>query len=209
MQTQRTSSRTQTKQDQIRAAAQELFLADGVAGTSMDAVAAQARVSKQTVYAHFHSKEALLRDVLETLVTRRAGNWQAALRHAPTPRTHEELTEQLQALALQITETLMDPEYLGTARVIITECPRNPELGELFSQAVAGPVLEVVGEVIAKGASAGVIDVDAPEAAARLLVGGLLTYVLLDGLLRPTDMRRPDPGDLNAMVRLLVGRVAG
>lgn len=92
----------------------------------------------------------------------------------------------------------MNPTYLGTARVIITKCARNPELGELFAQAVARPVLSVVGEVIANGAAAEVIDVDAPVAA-RLLVGGLLTYVLLDGLLRPNDQRPPEPGELTAM----------
>lgn len=49
------------KRGAILDAAGELFLSEGWAGTSMDAIAKAASVSKQTVYSHFHSKEALFR----------------------------------------------------------------------------------------------------------------------------------------------------
>ena len=43
----------------ILAAAEEMFLRSGYLGTNMDELAARSQVSKQTVYKHFGSKEAL------------------------------------------------------------------------------------------------------------------------------------------------------
>ncbi len=45
----------------IRNAAIDLFMAEGMERTSMDAIAAAAGVSKQTVYSHFKSKDELFR----------------------------------------------------------------------------------------------------------------------------------------------------
>ncbi len=56
------------KADAIRNAAVDLFMADGIERTSMDAIAAAAGVSKQTVYSHFKSKEDLFRACVSTKV---------------------------------------------------------------------------------------------------------------------------------------------
>ena len=47
------------KRQAILEAAKVLFLSNGYASTSMDAVAAEAGVSKLTVYSHFNDKETL------------------------------------------------------------------------------------------------------------------------------------------------------
>ena len=47
------------KREAILEAAKRLFLSNGYASTSMDAVAAEAGVSKLTVYSHFNDKETL------------------------------------------------------------------------------------------------------------------------------------------------------
>lgn len=50
--------RSQRKREQILAAASELFMSQGYM-TSMDLIAEQAGVSKQTVYSHFKTKDDL------------------------------------------------------------------------------------------------------------------------------------------------------
>ena len=54
------SPRAQAKRQQITDAARALFLAQGFARTSMDAITAEAGVSKQTLYSYFPSKNELL-----------------------------------------------------------------------------------------------------------------------------------------------------
>jgi len=58
------SVRQVAKRAQIAKAARKLFLDLGYAGTSMDAVSAQAKVSKQTLYTYFPTKVDLLHEIL-------------------------------------------------------------------------------------------------------------------------------------------------
>jgi TetR/AcrR family transcriptional repressor of mexJK operon len=57
----------QQKQTTIAQAALDLFLQQGYAATSMDAVAARAGVTKQTVYRYYPSKEELFTAVMEEI----------------------------------------------------------------------------------------------------------------------------------------------
>lgn len=53
-----------SKRDDVLAAAEQLFYADGFHATSIDAVTAAAQVTPRTLYHHFPSKEALVVAVL-------------------------------------------------------------------------------------------------------------------------------------------------
>ncbi|MBW4096041.1 MAG: helix-turn-helix transcriptional regulator, partial [Acidobacteria bacterium] len=57
--------RSNTKREAILDGAVDLLLTHGYDGTSMDAVATNAGVSKTTVYAHFSDKDALFRAVMQ------------------------------------------------------------------------------------------------------------------------------------------------
>lgn len=56
------------KNEQIRAAAAELFLKNGFAATSMDAITAAAGISKETLYRYYDTKASLFADVLGQLI---------------------------------------------------------------------------------------------------------------------------------------------
>lgn len=58
----------------ILVAAGELFLKNGMRGTSMEAIARAARIAKPTLYAYFRDKDA----VFQALVERLAGEWRTA-----------------------------------------------------------------------------------------------------------------------------------
>lgn len=65
-----------TKRETVLESARLLFAQQGFAGTTMDAVAEHAGVSKMTVYAHFHSKEQLFDTVSESVTQALAAQWQ-------------------------------------------------------------------------------------------------------------------------------------
>jgi TetR/AcrR family transcriptional regulator, mexJK operon transcriptional repressor len=61
------------KHQAILEAAEQVFLRDGYLGANMDELAALSQVSKQTVYKHFGSKEALFIELVSAMTTL-AGN---------------------------------------------------------------------------------------------------------------------------------------
>lgn len=198
-----TTSRGQAKRDQVRLAAQELFLERGFAGASTDAIAKEAGVSKETLYNHFPSKEDLLADVLGHLISDVSKNRLPALGGALTVNSREALREAFVDLAHGLVSNLMQPDYLALVRVIITETPRLPQLGDLFRSTVAEQALGNVAALLDKAQLANVVPAVDKNAAARMFVGPLLTYVLLDGLLKGEGPpRKPTEQQVEAIVNL-------
>jgi TetR/AcrR family transcriptional regulator, mexJK operon transcriptional repressor len=200
--------RARVKRDQIREGAQRVFLKRGFAGTSTDAIASEARVSKQTLYAYYASKEELLADVLRHLIH---DNPQTQL---PTMDevslgTSEEVRRVLSFLAQGLISSLMQPDYLALMRVVIAETPRLPRLGSLFRSAVPERVLGNVSTILESARKGGVIgDVD-PDAASRMFAGALLTYAILDGLLVGDGPPRPPvPEQIEAVVDLFMKTIS-
>lgn len=115
--------------DIIHAAIQE-FQAKGYAGTSMDAIAARAGVSKRTVYNHFTSKEGLFQGVVLALWNEAVGT------QVYDYRPDKPLADQLKAIAQREIDFLKAPSRCALARVIVAECIRSPELGKRIYQEV-------------------------------------------------------------------------
>ncbi len=86
--------RQQAKREQIRDAARALFLRNGYAGTSMDAVTAAAGISKETLYRYYETKADLFADVLGQLIVRPATEGDSRAR-PPAPKSAAELKSQL------------------------------------------------------------------------------------------------------------------
>lgn len=202
------SPRKQAKKDQIRSGAQALFLERGFAATSTDAIAAEAGVSKQTLYVYYPRKEELLADVLRHLIGE-GFREQSQETVDVAPESLEELREALLGLANEILASIMQPDYLALVRVIISETPRLPHLGELFRQAIAERALESVSVFLKRSRDSGIVEVENLDAASRMLVGPLLTHAILDGLLVPEGPpQKPEPGRIKAIVDLYVKAIS-
>lgn len=194
--------RARAKRDQIRAGAQRLFLERGFAGTSTDAIASEAGVSKQTLYVYFSSKEELLIDVMRHLIHENPQNRLPTVDEASLG-TSDEVRRALSSLAHGLIVSLMQPDYLALIRVVITETPRLPQLGSLFRSAVPERVLENVSTTLESAQTNGVIAAVDADAASRMFVGALLTYAILDGLLVGDGPPLPPaPERVEAMVEL-------
>ena len=67
------------KREAILAAAQELLLKHGLRGTSMEAIARQARIAKPTLYAYFPDKVAIFQTLVDAVIAEWRDNFVAAL----------------------------------------------------------------------------------------------------------------------------------
>ena len=120
-------TRTTRKRQSILAAATELFLQRGFLATNMDEVAAIARVSKQTVYTHFGTKEALFLEIV-TGMTGEAGD--ELEEQVTDPADERPIGDFLTDFAEQQLAIVMTPRLMQLRRLVIGEAERFPELGK-------------------------------------------------------------------------------
>lgn len=115
------------KERRILDAAFRVFSQSGYAGASMDAIAEMAGVSKPTIYQYYGAKEALFAAMMDTARD-------AMLE--PFDGTGD-MVAQLHRFAWAYADTVMRPELLGLARLVIGEAARFPEIGAAYQS--AGP----------------------------------------------------------------------
>ncbi|MEV0234078.1 TetR/AcrR family transcriptional regulator [Nonomuraea sp. NPDC050786] len=189
---------------QIRAAAKTLFLRHGFAKVSTAALAKEAGVSKETLYTRYPSKEAVLADVLEHLIT----TAEEAHEAAPVMTSRADLLGALRAFADRLLAGLMDREYMELARIVIAETPRLPHVGETFRHAVPERALARARGLLAAARDAELIEDMDLDSAALMLVSPLVTHALLNVLLvAPSAGQAPKAMDVGSYVALFLRTV--
>ncbi|HEY2706428.1 MAG TPA: TetR/AcrR family transcriptional regulator [Caulobacteraceae bacterium] len=116
------------KREAILEGARAVFMREGFAQGSMDAVAAEAGVAKQTIYRHFRSKEALVEALVEAMCAPEA---------VRPPTGSLPAGQRLRDLLLTFAAGVASPDSVRLYRAIVAEADRLPELGRLFWE--AGP----------------------------------------------------------------------
>lgn len=114
-------TRSERKRQAILEAARTAFTENGVDGTSMDALAARAGVSKRTVYHHFPSKQALVRQLMTEMWEK--GQQQIRVKYDG----NKPLEPQLLTLVGAEIELACNAEYLGLLRVAIGHLFYSPK----------------------------------------------------------------------------------
>ncbi|HEX6555753.1 MAG TPA: TetR/AcrR family transcriptional regulator [Ktedonobacteraceae bacterium] len=173
-------TRAQQTRERLRAAAHRLFLQQGYLATSIDAILAEAEISsKETLYRHYANKEALFADVLSYLTLSQPG-FSEKLASLPPPQDLSSLRQALTQLSREILSMMSQPGYLPLVRMIIAEAPRFPQLGTLFFSTVTQRGLAILSALLQEAREQGIIaDVDF-DAVTHTLLGGLLTYVIMN-----------------------------
>lgn len=114
------------KRDAIIKAAARVFMASGYGAASMDQIASEAGVSKQTVYSHFGAKDALFEAIIH-------GKCQALTgRDGVTSNRTEDPQIVLFNTASSFLRMVLAPESITLYRTILAECVRFPELASAF-----------------------------------------------------------------------------
>jgi TetR/AcrR family transcriptional repressor of mexJK operon len=195
--------RARAKRDQILAGARAVFLRDGFAAASTDAIAAVAKVSKRTLYVYYPSKEELFAGVMRDLTIENPQNRALESIEEMSPGSEEELRRDLLELARKIIASMMQPDYLALLRTTIADTHRFPQLGGLFRASVPERAMRSFAVFIERGRERGVVgpDVDG-DTAARMFIGPLLTYAVLNGLLVEGPPRPPAQEKIEEIVEL-------
>lgn len=136
-------ARSDEKHRAIVRAAREVFLGNGYLGTNMDLIASRSGVSKQTVYTHFGSKEALFVEIVGSM-TGDAGD--RVHHERPELGDDAELEAYLCAFAERQLRIVTEPELLQLRRLVIGEVARFPELARVLYE--RGPQ-RAIGELTA------------------------------------------------------------
>lgn len=126
----------------ILTAAGELFMENGFDGTSMDAVADRARISKRTLYLRHADKSALFNTVMYDLLGRSL---------VPLELIQYEsgdLNSALLAIARDMVMGVVRPEFLAVYRLVSFEANRRPEFGRWIYEVRRRPAVQVIATVL-------------------------------------------------------------
>jgi AcrR family transcriptional regulator len=170
-------------------AALTVFAAQGYSGTTMDAVAAEAGVTKPTLYSYFPSKEALFqammlakRDVMLDGFDHPSGD----------------MVLDLHGFAWAYADTVMRPDMLSLARLIIGEVSRFPEIGRAYQASGPDRLLHGIMRYLDTQRGAGRLTFDDAELAAQDLWGLILSAPRTQALHMPDAL--PDRATLNRYI---------
>jgi TetR/AcrR family transcriptional regulator, mexJK operon transcriptional repressor len=169
---------SERKREAIARAALTLFASDGYERTSVDAIAAEAGVSKRTVYSHYGDKETLflsvVRDTYEAMLARIGEiiDWVSWDR---------DLTVALTGCVTDITRSIVRaPERATLTRLLITEAPHFPAVIDLLRTREIAPLLAAPLERLASAGRLNLTDGrQAAEHLATLTFGQVSTRSLL------------------------------
>ncbi|HEY0286009.1 MAG TPA: TetR/AcrR family transcriptional regulator [Pseudomonas sp.] len=166
------------KRQAILGAAKNLFVRNGYASTSMDAVAAEAGVSKLTVYSHFTDKETLFSAAVVARCEEQMPELFVDLPHnAPAEKVLLSIARGFQTL-------INSPESLDLHRLMIALGSQEPKLSRVFFEAGPHRILQEMERFLTRINDTNGLHFDSPASAAEhflSLVKGACNFRLLIG----------------------------
>ena len=154
------------KREAALKAAERQFLATGYESVTMESIAAESNVAKQTLYSYFGSKRELFLDLVSArtmAASARVLTDMPQLEDDSDPRAvlHEVLCAQL--------KTVLSPTLLGLRRLVIGEFTRSPELAAALYQHGPSKAIAKIATMLRRFADLGTLRVaDAERAATQL-----------------------------------------
>ncbi|WP_164863632.1 TetR/AcrR family transcriptional regulator [Agromyces sp. LHK192] len=163
----------------ITAAATRRFLEDGYPATSVDDVAAEAGVSKRTVYNVFDDKEQLFRAIILQAIDT-AERFSTTL--AASIATAADVDVALRELARLLAESVLGGLVVPLRRLLIAEAVRFPDLAAEYRERAPERVMAGIAEALEAFRQRGALEFDdaalAAEHFAFLAIGASLDRAL-------------------------------
>jgi TetR/AcrR family transcriptional repressor of mexJK operon len=183
------------KRRAIMDAATALFLRDGYRSTSMDQVAADAAVSKPTVYNHFQDKEQLFREIVlgvtgnsEMIITELT-----SILDASDINSVADLRIVLTDLGRRYIDGVLRPNVLSLRRLIIAEAERFPDLARTYFEQAPSRAIDVIAEALRTFEKRGLLDLGDERLAAAQFAYLVLGIPQDRAQFCPTE--RPSPAE--------------
>ncbi len=166
------------KRQQIIRGAELAFTESGYEGASMSRIAAEAGVSKGTLYNYFDNKATLFAVVVEQKVAN------TLMRIFHTVEEEENPTAALHAIALRMLEMMISDESLILYRIVLSEAQKFPHLAEVYWQSGPSRAIAYMTEWISRQVLAGKLTASDPGFAAEQFLALCQTRVALRRRLR-------------------------
>jgi len=178
----------------ILEAAIQVFLESGYLGSNMDQIAALSEVSKQTIYKHFSSKEALFVQMVTSMTDTASDSV-----HKEIPELSEDLdiAAFLQMYANRQLTVVLTPRLMQLRRLVIGEVARFPELARVLYERGPQRAISALAKALEQLAAHGLLAIDDPLNAAShfnwLIMAEPLNKAMLLGdeaIPKPSTLRR-------------------
>jgi TetR/AcrR family transcriptional repressor of mexJK operon len=193
-----TRAEAERRHEALLETASRLFIARGLDGISMEAIAEEAGVAKRFVYARYRDKGELFVATLKRLIEQRA-----AFLHAYNAG-EAPVEPGLLAFAELLESSVVQPEALALYRIVVSELHRFPTLSQLFAAKTAQNIMGGIARVLKIYESRGELRFDdavmAAELFLTLIVQGARSRALIGIGQTPAERRQRTA----AAVRLFV-----
>ncbi|MFG2298599.1 TetR/AcrR family transcriptional regulator [Streptomyces sp. NPDC048603] len=160
---------------QILEAAAAVFIRDGFVRGSVDAIAAEANVAKQTLYNHFGDRDTLVAEVVANAMDPLAQQFDTLVRETIAAHNGTDLPAQFRDFGRRWVRLMLAGETASLRWRILADAPLEQSLRTALRGVDQDAGLRSVAEQLVLLDRAGVLAVPDPEAAARqlraLLVG--------------------------------------
>jgi TetR/AcrR family transcriptional repressor of mexJK operon len=172
-----TREEAETRDVRLLDVATRLFMERGFDGTSIDAVAEAAGVSKSTVYARYHDKRDFFAAVLRGWIRRRLAPVSAAAAEAEATETSpKSIKTTLHELSRHAVAHTLAPEAGALQRILSAQAVQFPELAKLANEEGWLRAVRGVASILRQSAARGHIKVDDPELAADMFLNLVLGH---------------------------------
>jgi AcrR family transcriptional regulator len=184
----RWTRRKHARPEEITAAALELFVERGYAGTRLDDVAARAGVSKGTLYLYFANKEELFKAVVrEGLVS------PIAEMRGFIDQFEGSTLELIRMMLFGWWERIGASRIAGIPKLIIAEAGNFPELARFYVAEVVEPAQAATVAILERGIARGEFREVNTEEVARLMASPMLGLLMWRNALEPFSNTKVDP----------------
>jgi TetR/AcrR family transcriptional repressor of mexJK operon len=165
----------------IVTAATEHFLRNGYVGANVDEIAAEARVSKRTIYNVFGGKEQLFREILAVAL----GTAERFSQQYPSALgVTDDVDTELRNLATRLADAVLDGRIVRLRRLLIAEAERFPELARDYYARAPDRVMASLAEGLRRCHERGLLHLEDCELAAEhfafLIMGASLDRALFN-----------------------------